>query len=189
MIIGYARVSTEEQNLDLQIRALREKGCEVIYEDKGYSGALASRPGLDEVIKILRKGDVLVVWRLDRLGRSLTHLTKLLEEFAKNGVGFSSVTEHIDTSSAGGRLIFHVMAALAEFERALISERTRAGMACAKASGKSIGRRRSLSEEQLEEASHLITQESWPISSVSQHYGIHPKTLVRLLKQGDVVLT
>ncbi len=181
MIIGYARVSTEEQNLELQMQALRTKGCDVIYEDKGYSGALGSRPGLDEAIKALNEGDVLVVWRLDRLGRSLSHLTKLLEELAKMGVGFSSLTENMDTSSAGGRLIFHIMAALAEFERALISERTRAGMACAKASGKKIGRRPSLSTEQCEEAAQLIKGESWSIPSVSERYGIHPKTLIRLL--------
>ncbi|AYR26927.1 recombinase family protein [Herbaspirillum rubrisubalbicans] len=182
MIAGYARVSTEEQNLELQIQSLRARGCEIIYKDWGVSGAISSRPGLDEAIANLRAGDTLIVWRLDRLGRSLTHLTQLLEYFAKKGIGFSSVTEHMDTSSAGGRLIFHVMAALAEFERSLISERTRAGMACAKSAGKVIGRRPSLSNEQCEEALKLIKQASWSIPAVSEHFGIHPKTLARLLK-------
>lgn len=140
MRIGYARVSTEDQNLDLQREALREAGCDIVHEDHGYSGGNILRPGLAAAIGGLRPGDILVVWKLDRLGRSLGNLVALLEEIRDAGAGFVSLSEAIDTNTASGRLIFHVLGAIAEFERSLISERTRAGMAAARKRGVHIGR-------------------------------------------------
>lgn len=147
MRIGYARVSTDDQNLDLQRDALKAAGCERICEDKA-SGAKADRPGLDEAKKIARKGDVLVVWRLDRLGRSLPELVRLVGELDAAGIGFESLTEKIDATTAAGRLVFHVFAALAEFERNLIRERTHAGLAAARARGRKGGRRGLAAEKQ-----------------------------------------
>lgn len=181
MIIGYARVSTEDQNMALQINALKAAGCVKIYTDQGYSGSLNSRPGLDKAMRQLTSGDKLVVWRLDRLGRSLSHLVKLLDKLAKQRVRFHSVTENIDTTSSGGRLVFHMMAALAEFERSLISERTRAGMLAARAEGKAVGRRPSLTPQQCKEAHELIVQHGCSKQDVAAHFQIHVRTLLRLL--------
>lgn len=140
--IGYARVSTQEQTLNLQRDALRVAGCETIFDDQGVSGAKANRPGLDAAFAALQPGDVLVVWKLDRLGRSLRHLIDTLRDLSDRGIGFYSIQDAIDTTTAGGRLYFHIMGALAEFERDLISERTKAGMAAAKARGVHVGRPR-----------------------------------------------
>lgn len=139
MKIGYARVSTDDQRMDLQRDALMAAGCEKVFTDTA-SGAKAARPGLAEALAFARKGDVLVVWRLDRLGRSLPELVKVVGELEAAGVGFESVTERIETSSAAGRLVFHVFAALAEFERRLIVERTHAGLEAARARGRKGGR-------------------------------------------------
>jgi len=139
MKIGYARVSTDDQRMDLQRDALTAAGCERVFTDTA-SGAKAARPGLDEALAFARAGDVLVVWRLDRLGRSLPELVKIVGELEAAGVGFESVTERIETSSAAGRLVFHVFAALAEFERRLIVERTHAGLKAARARGRHGGR-------------------------------------------------
>jgi len=137
--IGYARVSTEDQDLSLQRDALKAAGCARIYEDK-ESGAKADRPGLAQALDVARAGDVLVVWRLDRLGRSLPALVRIVGELEKAGIGFESLTEDIETATAAGRLVFHVFAALAEFERALTRERTKAGLAAARARGRNGGR-------------------------------------------------
>ena len=142
MLIGYARVSTHEQNLDLQKDTLKQAGCEKIFVDK-VSVAKAARPGVDQAREILREGDVLAVWRLDRLGRSLKHLIELVGEFEERKIGFKSLQESIDTSTSGGKLIFRVLAALAEFEHDLIQERTRAGLAAARARGRKGGRPKS----------------------------------------------
>ncbi len=139
MKIGYARVSTDDQRMDLQRDALTAAGCEKVFTDTA-SGAKAARPGLVEALAFARKGDVLVVWRLDRLGRSLPELVKVVGELEAAGVGFESVTERIETNSAAGRLVFHVFAALAEFERRLIVERTHAGLEAARARGRKGGR-------------------------------------------------
>jgi DNA invertase Pin-like site-specific DNA recombinase len=139
MKIGYARVSTDDQRMDLQRDALTAAGCEKVFTDTA-SGAKSARPGLAEALAFARKGDVLVVWRLDRLGRSLPELVKVVGELEAAGVGFESVTERIETSSAAGRLVFHVFAALAEFERRLIVERTHAGLEAARARGRKGGR-------------------------------------------------
>jgi len=132
MLIGYARVSTDDQNLALQRDALSAAGCERVFEDQGISGTTRVRLGLDSALTALASGDVLVVWKLDRLGRSLLHLIDTLAALGERGVGFRSLSEAIDTGSAGGRLVFHLMGALAEFERSLIVERTTAGLKAAR---------------------------------------------------------
>ena len=147
MKIGYARVSTDDQKLDLQLDALQKAGCEKIFEDK-ESGAKAERPGLQKVLEHAREGDTVVIWRLDRLGRSLKNLIELVTELEERGIGLHSLTESIDTTTSGGKLIFHVFGALAEFERNIIRERTRAGLEVARARGKIGGRPKSLSKEQ-----------------------------------------
>jgi DNA invertase Pin-like site-specific DNA recombinase len=139
MQIGYARISTGEQTLHLQEDALNQAGCEQLYRDVA-SGAKADRPGLTKAVEHLRTGDTLVVWRLDRLGRSLRHLIDTLTDLDKRGIGFKSLTENIDTTTPGGRLIFHIFGSLAEFERDLIRERTNAGLAAARSRGRTGGR-------------------------------------------------
>lgn len=155
MEIGYARVSTGDQNLDLQERALRDAGVAKLFTDK-VSGSSASRPGLDKALAALGQGDVLVVWRLDRLGRSLPHLISVVTSLGDRGVGFRSLSDSIDTTTAQGRLIFHMMGALAEFERSLISERTQAGLQAAKARGQRLGRKPALTTAQIAHARQLI---------------------------------
>lgn len=185
MKIGYARVSTDEQNLDLQRHALEAAGCEVIYEDQGISGATADRPGLAAALARLEPGDVLVVWKLDRLGRSLTYLVQLLDGLGKKGVGFASLSEAIDTTTAGGRLVFHMMGALAEFERSLIAERTKAGMAAAKHRGQHVGRPRKLSAQQLAQARALLASGAETRAAVASLLGVDEKTLRRALSSSD----
>ncbi|MBV2143761.1 recombinase family protein [Falsochrobactrum sp. TDYN1] len=147
MKIGYARVSTDDQKMDMQINALKRAGCRHIYTDQGISGATPERPGLQQALKSLTDGNMLVVWRLDRLGRSLIQLVELVNSLGNRGVEFRSLSESIDTSSSGGRLVFHIMAALAEFERTLISERTRAGMEAARLKGIHVGRPRKIKQK------------------------------------------
>ena len=146
MLIGYARVSTLEQNLDLQEDALKAAGCKKIYTDK-TGGAKADRPGLERALADVRPGDSLVVWKLDRLGRSLKHLIETVTDLSERGVGFRSLQEAIDTTTSGGKLIFHVFGALAEFERDIIRERTLAGLAAARARGRKGGRPRHLDDK------------------------------------------
>jgi DNA invertase Pin-like site-specific DNA recombinase len=148
-VVGYARVSTEEQKLGLQLDALQRHGCEHVYEDRGASGSLRVRPGLDQCLSELCCGDVLVVWRLDRLGRSLQHLLEIVTDLQARGIGLVSLTENIDTTSASGRLIFSVFGALAEYERAMIKERVQAGIAAAKERGVVMGRRPALNPTRL----------------------------------------
>ena len=155
MRVGYARVSTQDQKLDLQRQALQAAGCDLIFEDH-ISGTRAKRPGLDKVLAKLAPGVVVVVWRLDRLGRSLSHLVEVLKVIESKGAGFVSLNEAIDTTSASGRLVFHMMAALAEFERSLIVERTQAGLAAAKARGAKLGRRRKLTPKQVAHGRALL---------------------------------
>ena len=140
--IGYARVSTDEQNVEIQINLLNDAGCDIVFNDVGESGAKTSRPALDELLSTLEAGDTLVVWRLDRLGRSLRHLVELNEELAERGVAFESLTEKLDTSTAMGRFVFHILAAVAELERQIIRERTIAGMRNAARKGRFPGRPR-----------------------------------------------
>lgn len=146
--IGYARVSTHEQNLDLQKDALSAAGCLMIFADK-ISGAKSERPGLSDALAYVRAGDVLTVWRLDRLGRSMSHLIKTVNDLEERGVGFKSLTEQIDTTTASGRLIFHLFASLGQFERDLNRERTQAGLKAAEARGRKGGRKQVLTEAKL----------------------------------------
>lgn len=156
MKIGYARVSTEEQNLDLQRHALDAAGCDKIFEDHGVSGSINIRQGLDEALAALRKGDVLVVWKLDRLGRSLNHLIEVVTSLQDQGIGFLSLQEQISTTSSGGRFYLHILAALAEFEREMIRERTRAGMQAAKRRGVKLGRPHKLSGADIKIARKML---------------------------------
>ena len=149
MKIGYARVSTYEQNLDLQTDALEKAGCEQVFHDQ-ISGAKTKRPGFDEALSYLRSGNILVVWRLDRLSRSLKHLIETVNLLEEKGIGFQSLQESIDTTTSGGKLIFHIFGALAEFERNLIRERTQAGLAAARARGRKGGRPKSLDKKKRE---------------------------------------
>ena len=181
MLIGYARVSTHEQNLDLQLDALTKAGCEKIYKDIG-SGAKSDRPGLLEAIEFLRESDTLVVWRLDRLGRSLKHLIEIITGLHSNGKAFKSLQESIDTSTSGGKLIFHVFGALAEFERDLIRERTLAGLASARARGRLGGRPRVMSEKQVAMANSMMKDKSTPVSEICRALGVSKATLYRYLK-------
>lgn len=178
-LVGYARVSTQDQSTDLQIDALRAAGCSEIHEDC-VSGSVVRRPGLSAALANLSPGDVLTVWKLDRLGRSLAHLVDLVSELEGRGVGFRSLSDAIDTTSAGGRLVFHLMASLAEFERSLIVERTRAGMASARARGSMVGRRRALTPAQLDHARLLIEKGESP-SVVARSLGCGRSTLYRAL--------
>lgn len=182
-LVGYARVSTVEQNLDLQITALISAGCTEILTDQGLSGVDFQRSGLRKALRHLKSGDMLVVWRLDRLGRSLVDLIQTVNRLSKRGCEFRSLTESIDTSSSGGRLVFHMMGAMAEFERAIISERTKAGMEAARARGSRIGRRPSMTREQTVGARVSVEIELRPIAEVASEYGVHPKTLARLLRE------
>lgn len=184
MKIGYARVSTEEQKLDLQLSALQAAGCSRVFSDRGMSGASMARPGLSKVIKSLRPGETLVVWRLDRLGRSLTGLVQLVDQLGRRGVEFQSLSEEISTASPGGRLIFHIMAALAEFERGLISERTIAGMQEARRRGQRLGRPPRLSDSDVLRAHRELEKET--LAAIATRYAISPRTLQRRLRLLDL---
>jgi DNA invertase Pin-like site-specific DNA recombinase len=155
--VGYARVSTADQDPALQIDALRAAGCAKVFEDRA-SGARADRPGLRAALDYAREGDVLVTWKLDRLGRSLPHLIETVAALERRGVGFRSLTEAIDTTTPGGRLVFHLFAALGQFERDLIRERTRAGLAAAAVRGRTGGRRPVVTEEKLRRARGLLAK-------------------------------
>ncbi|MEZ5896958.1 MAG: recombinase family protein [Parvularculaceae bacterium] len=174
MRIGYDRVSTVDQNLDLQIDALNAAGCDEIYEDEGLSGVRAKRPGLEKALARLKQDDVLVVWKLDRLGRSMKHLIELTSALESRGVGFHSLSDAIDTSTPGGKLYFHLMGAFAEFERNLISERTKAGMAAAKARGVKMGRPKKLAPQQREAVARF---DSDVLDDAARQIGAHSSTV------------
>ena len=165
MNIGYARVSTEDQNLDLQIDALNEVKCDHIYEEK-MSGKIKDRPALDEALNFMRKGDTLIVWKLDRLGRSLRHLIEVINKLMDSGMYFMSLQEKIDTTSTSGKLIFHIFAALAEFEREIISERTKAGLKAARARGRFGGRPKKLNEQQTQMVKKMWKDHSITINEI-----------------------
>lgn len=148
MLIGYARISTAEQSMDLQIDAIKSAGCEKLFSDT-VSGSKARRPGLDEALGFVREGDTLVVWKLDRLGRSLTHLVQLMETLQKRGVSFKSLSDGIDTTTPMGKMTFGIFGSLSEFELSLLRERTLAGLKAARARGRNGGRKKSLNREQI----------------------------------------
>jgi DNA invertase Pin-like site-specific DNA recombinase len=177
MLIGYARVSTQDQNLDLQREALTKAGCRKIFEDK-ISGSYAERPGLIKTLEMLREGDTLVVWKLDRLGRSVKHLVDLTSDLAHQGVHFKSLTDSIDTGTPAGRFFFHVMASLAEMERELTIERTRAGLEIARKLGRRGGRKRQMTESKIESAKKLLAS-GVPPKEVAKNLGVSVPTLYR----------
>ncbi|MDR0242650.1 MAG: recombinase family protein [Burkholderia sp.] len=181
MKIGYARVSSDEQHLDMQIDALQAYGCDVIFSDQGISGASFQRPGLNHALEAAVAGTTIVVWRLDRLGRSLINLISLINSFREAKVHFVSLTESIDTGSPVGRFTFHLIAALAEFERALISERTRAGLASARSRGKRLGRPRVLDAEQRVRMFELLEKHSK--AEVAKIMNIDYRTLGRYMSR------
>lgn len=184
--IGYARVSRDEQSLDLQMDALLAAGCKPgnIYADKGVSGKVASRPELDKCLAALREGDALVVWKLDRLGRSLRHLIDVVNELHGRGVGFKSVTEGMDTSTNQGRLVFHMFGALAEFERGLIVERTMAGIRAARDRGYVGGRQPSLNAEQCILARDMVAR-GMTVSTVARALKVSRPTIYRVIEMSD----
>ena len=188
MKIGYARVSTDEQSLNLQLDALQNVGCEKIYKDEGVSGVQVQREGLDETMSSLKEGDTLIVWRLDRLGRSLHHLIETINDLKDRGIGFTSLNEAINTNTAGGELLFHVMGALAQFERRLISERSKAGMVAAKKRGKHVGRPLSLTTEQLNHAKEMVSKGLETVSGMAELYGVNRTTLHRALRRCEFTL-
>jgi DNA invertase Pin-like site-specific DNA recombinase len=182
MRIGYARVSTEDQKLHLQRDALRAAGCEEIFDEK-ISGAGARLPARERLLNYARRGDVAVVWKLDRLGRSLRDLVEVVVRLRDRGVGLRSLHESIDTTSAAGKLTFHLFAALAEFEADLVRERTRAGLVAARARGATLGRPRSLGPEQLEMARTLLANPKLSARQVAEQLGVHRATLYRSLSR------
>lgn len=182
MLIGYARVSTTEQNISLQIDALKNAGCEKVFEDR-VSGSKAERPGLREALEFVRKGDTLLVWRLDRLGRSLIHLIETVTKLNERGIGFRSLQESIDTTSSGGRLVFQIFGALAEFERSLIRERTQAGLIAARVRGRLGGRPKALDAKKTELAYRLYDEKKHSIKEICQILSISKPTLYAYLKE------
>src|ERR687894_779469 len=171
MLIGYARVSTHDQTLSLQKDALQKAGCERIFTDT-VSGTKAERKGLTEALSHLRAGDTLVVWRLDRLGRSLRHLIDTVTELQERGIGFKSLTESIDTTTSGGKLVFHIFGSLAEFEREIIKERTQAGLTAARARGRKGGRPKALSQKQVNILHQLAADKDRSVDEICKTLGI-----------------
>ena len=180
MLIGYARVSTQDQTLSLQQNALTKAGCNKIFTNTA-SGAKAERKGLEEALTYVRKGDTVVVWRLDRLGRSLPHLITTMTALEERGIGFKSLTENIDTTTSGGKLIFHIFGALAEFERNLIRERTQAGLLAARARGRIGGRPKALTPKQIRIAQSLYDDPKNSIPEICRTLKISKVTLYRYI--------
>ena len=178
MLVGYARVSTDDQNLDLQRDALDKAGCEKTFTDV-MSGSQKERTGLQELLAFCREGDTLVVWKLDRLGRSLQHLIETVQELQKRGIGFKSLEESIDTTTSGGKLIFHVFGALAEFERDIIRDRTIAGLVSARARGRKGGRPRAMTDTKAEMALTLRQDPSHTVKEICQALHISEATFYR----------
>jgi len=180
MKIGYARVSTSSQDTALQIDALKAAGCEKIYEEKA-SGAKKDRVELEQCLKSLRKNDVLIVWKLDRLGRSLQHLLEIVNNLETQGVGFTSLTEAIDTTTSTGKLIFNIFGSLAEFERSLIQDRVKAGLEVAKKKGRIGGRPSALDEKQKEMAITMFIGGALK-SDIAKHFNVTRQTIYKILK-------
>ena len=179
MKIGYARVSTADQNLDLQIDALRETGCKKIFSDRGVSGAKAERPGLDKALEHIRKKDTLVIWKLDRLGRSLSDLLSIVEYLKERGAHFLSIQDGFNTSTASGKMVFSVIGAMAEYERNLIRERTMAGLKAARARGRMGGRPKALNESQVKVAIALAEAGELTINEICEQVGCSRSTYYR----------
>jgi DNA invertase Pin-like site-specific DNA recombinase len=186
MIIGYARVSTQDQNPQLQLDALASASCEQVFHETA-TGTLRERPQLTACLRTLRKGDALVVWKLDRLARSLKDLVEIVHDLNQRGVGFRSLTESIDTTSSGGRLVFHIFGALAEFEHSLIRERTIAGLAAARARGRKGGRKPALSSADVRKAAAMLADPSITKAEVAKHFAVSRVTLNSSLARAGIV--
>ena len=182
MKIGYARVSTAEQNLDLQKDALEKAGCKKIFVDE-VSGTVAKREGLEKAKEILRQGDVLIVWRLDRLGRSIRDLISWVEYLEEEKIGLQSLQESIDTTTSSGKLVFHLFAALAEFERNLIRERTNAGLAAARARGRLGGRKKSLNKKERKKVIEMYNRRNHTVKEICKMMGITKPTLYAYIRE------
>ena len=188
MKIGYARVSTQDQNLEMQLDALQTAGCEKIFQEKA-SGIKSDRPELAAMQQLLRKGDVIYIYKLDRLGRSLKHLLEMTSDFEKRGIGLVSINDHIDTTTAQGRLIFNIFASLAEFERDLIRERTKSGLEAARARGRKGGRSRGLSKEAEKKAmlaQTLYNERKLGVNKIAADLEISKMTLYKYLRYRGV---
>lgn len=186
MIVGYARVSTQDQNPQLQLDALVAAGCEQVFHEKA-TGVVRERPELTTCIRTLRKGDTLVVWKLDRLARSLKDLVEIVHDLNSRQVGFKSLTESIDTTSSGGRLVFHIFGALAEFEHSLIRERTVAGLAAARARGRKGGRKPVLSPADIRKAAAMLADPNITKTEVAKHFSVSRVTLNAALTRSGMV--
>ncbi|BCG64634.1 MAG: hypothetical protein methR_P2423 [Methyloprofundus sp.] len=180
MKIGYARVSTSSQDTSLQIDALKAAGCETIYEEKA-SGSRKDRPELEQCLKSLRKADTLVVWKLDRLGRSLQHLLEVINDLENKGIGFTSLTESIDTTTSTGKLVFNIFGSLAEFERSLIQDRVNAGLEAARKKGRIGGRPSALNEKQKEMAITMFNGGALK-SDIAKNFNVSRQTIYTVLK-------
>lgn len=178
MLIGYARVSTYDQNLEQQLEALEAAGCDRIFTDH-ESGAKNDRPGLDEAHSHLRDGDTLVIWKLDRLGRSVAHLSQTLLDFRAKGIALQSITDGFDTNTPGGKMLFHVLSSIAEFERDLVTQRTQAGLSAARARGRNGGRPKSLSPQQVAIGKKLAADASISVKAICEQLGISRATYYR----------
>jgi DNA invertase Pin-like site-specific DNA recombinase len=178
MLIGYARVSTVDQNLGLQRNALTEAGCTRLFTEQ-LSGAVTDRPELQQALQFARSGDTLVVWKLDRLARSVKQLIDTVEKLRTRGIGFRSLTEALDTTTAQGPLVFHMFSALAEFERSLILERTQGGLAAARRRGLTGGRSPKLSAEDIEVAKTMLANPDIGVTNIAHRLGVSPATLYR----------
>ena len=182
MKVGYARVSTADQHMHMQEDALKADGCEEIYRDIA-SGAKTDRPGLDDALSYLREGDTLVVWKLDRLGRSVQHLIQTIKSLSDNNIGFKCLQENIDTTTSGGKLIFHIFSALAEFERDLITERTKAGLKAARARGKMGGRPPTLNNRQVTRMIEMYDEGNNTVADICKIYSISRPSFYNYLKK------
>lgn len=186
--IGYARVSTMDQKLRMQLDALQAAQCDHIFKDHGISGGKANRPGLDRALKTLKRGDALVVLKLDRLGRSVQHLSDLLVRLGHEGIHFCSLSEGINTATPGGKLVFHLFAAFAEFQRDVIRENTVLGLAAARQRGTTLGRRPRLTLSDLTDGHRSVTQHGIPISEVARHLDVSHATVTRGFKRAGLLL-
>lgn len=188
MLIGYARVSTQDQHAELQLDALAKAGCEQVFQEK-ITGTLRERPELSHCLSTLRNGDTLVVWRMDRLARSLKGLVEIIEDLHLREIGFKSLTESIDTTSASGKLIFHIFGALAEFEHSLILERTKAGLAAARARGRKGGRKPAMTSLDVKKAAAMLLDPQMTKAEVAKHFKVSRTTLHASLKRDGYLLS
>jgi len=187
--VGYARVSRPDQRLDMQLDALEQMNCDMVFTDQGVSGTKPSRPGLDKALAALAPGDVMLVFKLDRLGRSVMHLSDLLTRFQKEGIHFYSMAEGVNTTTSGGRMVFHLFSTIAEFERDLIQERTICGLEAARARGKRLGRPHALSEGMILNAHRSIKQDGVSITEAARRCKVAHVTLTRGFKRLGIDLS